>query len=97
MSDPEAMDAQARARDEALQAKGGVSPPLAVLADARIAEVPIRGSEYVCPSCEKEIPLRRQIRLAKPPKYEDALNDVLKCPWCNFLFSPKVTATVVSR
>lgn len=91
------MDATAAAADAALQAVGGVSPRLELLSDARHADTPIRGSEYVCPSCENPIPTRKQIRLAKPAKYEDALNDVLKCPTCNFIFSPRNIATVVSR
>ena len=51
--------------------------------------------EYRCPACERSIPTRKQIRLAKPAKYDHLLNDVLKCPWCNFLFAPKVNAAVV--
>ncbi len=54
--------------------------------------------EYRCPACERSIPTRKQIRLAKPAKYDHLLNDVHKCPWCNFIFSPKVTtATLLTR
>lgn len=68
------------------------------LVDDRAREVPIPyggGSEYLCPACEQHIPTRRQIRLSKPAKYETTLHDVLKCCYCNFIFSPKSTATVV--
>lgn len=53
------------------------------------------GSEYVCPACEQAIPTRKQIRLAKPKKYEAVLADCLKCPFCNFIFAPKEEAIVL--
>jgi hypothetical protein len=62
---------------------------------ARQVPVPSGSSEYQCPSCEEHIPTRRQIRMAKPANWETRLNDVLKCPFCNFIFSPRSTATVV--
>ncbi len=68
------------------------------LADEHARRVPIPyggGSEYTCPSCESAIPTRRQIRLAKPAAWETRLNDILKCPFCNFLFSPRSEATVM--
>lgn len=36
--------------------------------------------EYLCPACEQRIPTRMQVRLAKPARYAERLNDVLKCP-----------------
>lgn len=68
-----------------------------VLADqARRVQVPYGGgSEYVCPNCERAIPTRKQIRLAKPAKHEHVLNDVLRCPFCQFIFSPRSEATVL--
>jgi hypothetical protein len=66
--------------------------------DAREVPIPFGGgSEYTCPSCEQTIPTRKQIRLAKPAKFEHLLNDILKCPFCNFLFSPRSTATVIRK
>ena len=53
------------------------------------------GSEYLCPACETAIPTRRQIRLNKPAKYEALLNDLQKCPFCNFIFSWRSEATVL--
>ena len=66
--------------------------------DEGAREVPIPfggGAEYTCPACEQGIPTRRQIRMAKPAKYEHVLNDLFKCPFCNFIFSPKSRATVL--
>ena len=83
---------------------------LSLVEGAREVPVPYGGgSEYVCPSCERPIPNRLQVRMAKPPKYEAVLNDVLKCPLpavgpfakdgarCGFIFSPKATALVLRR
>ena len=69
------------------------------LADDRARRVPIpQGhSEYTCPSCEASIPTRRQIRMAKPANWETRLHDVLKCPFCNFIFSPRSEAIVVRQ
>ena len=69
------------------------------LADDRAREVPIPhgAAEYTCPACEVPIPTRRQIRMAKPAKFETQLHDILKCPFCNFIFSPKSSATVVRQ
>jgi hypothetical protein len=64
---------------------------------ARDVPVPYGSAEYKCPSCEQSIPTRKQIRLAKPAKYEHALNDILKCPYCFFLFSPRSKATVLRQ
>lgn len=81
----------------ATDVQGTPAEALALLEEAREVPVPYQGSDYVCPSCEQPIPTRKQIRMAKPAKYEHALHDVLKCPWCNFIFSPRQTATVLSK
>jgi DNA-directed RNA polymerase subunit RPC12/RpoP len=70
-------------------------PTIAGYPDAEEVSVPHQGNEYICPSCERAIPTRKQIRLAKPAKYQGALWDVLKCPYCNFLFAPKDRAIVI--
>jgi protein-disulfide isomerase len=78
-------------------------PPVSVepVSDLELTEtakritLPYPEPEYRCPACERSIPTRKQIRMAKPAKYDHVLNDVLKCPWCNFIFSPRVTAAVV--
>lgn len=76
--------------------KGRPVSELALLDRARTTPIPSGGgSEYVCPMCEQSIPTRKQIRLAKPKKYETVLNDVFKCPFDNFIFSPKEEAVVV--
>ena len=49
--------------------------------------VPYSGSEYSCPNCERKIPTRKQMNMAKPAKYAHMLNDIQRCPWCSFLFS----------
>lgn len=77
--------------------EGAATGELALLDEAREVPVPFNGSEYVCPSCEQAIPTRRQIRMSKPARWEQALNDVFKCPFCNFVFSPKLTAHVIRQ
>lgn len=77
--------------------EGSPVSELALLGDAREVPITHQGDMYVCPSCEAPIPTRKQIRLSKPARYEGALNDVLKCPFCNFLFSPKATAIVLRQ
>lgn len=58
--------------------------------------VPYPRRTYQCPECLKDIPTRAQIRLAKPAQHEHELADVMKCPYCNFIFAPKpMTATVL--
>lgn len=68
-----------------------------LLEEAREVPVPYQGSDYICPSCEQPIPTRKQIRMAKPPRWEHALNQIFKCPYCNFIFSPRLTARVISQ
>jgi hypothetical protein len=82
---------------EARIREGSPESELALLEDARIIPVPYEGSLYTCPMCEKKIPTRLQIRLAKPPRFETLLNDILKCPYCKFIFSPRTTAVVLRR
>jgi hypothetical protein len=74
-----------------------ISAELGLAEEARIVPVPTSGNEYVCPNCERPIPTRKQVRLAKPAKYEGVLNDVFKCPFDNFIFSPKSTAVVLMK
>lgn len=52
------------------------------------------GNDYVCPNCQRLLPPRRTMFLSKPPMYVHVLNDVIKCSWCKFIFSPK-QATVL--
>lgn len=49
--------------------------------------VPYRGNEYICPQCRSVIPTRKLILMAKPPRFAHLLNDIIKCCYCNFLFS----------
>lgn len=77
--------------------EGAPESELALLEDARIIPVPFDGIEYTCPDCERKIPTRIQIRMAKPARFESALNDILKCPYCKFIFSPRTTAIVLRR
>lgn len=70
---------------------------LGQLEGAHQVPVTASGNEYRCPACENPIPTRKQIRLSKPAKYEGALNDIFKCPTCNFLFSPRNIATVLRQ
>jgi hypothetical protein len=68
-----------------------------MLEHVREVQLPYGGDDYVCPGCQSRIPTRKQIRLSKPARWEHLLNDVLKCPFCNFIFSPKTqTARVIS-
>lgn len=53
--------------------------------------------EFTCPACERGIPTRKQIRMAMPAKYEHMLNQCFKCPWCNFIFSPRRPDGVLIR
>lgn len=52
-------------------------------------EPPLSGNRYVCPNCCKAIPTRQLVTLAKPPRFQHLLNDIIKCPHCNFMFSYK--------
>lgn len=67
------------------------------LVEATRITIPYPTKEYICPECKRSIPTRKQIRLAKPAQYAHTLNDVLKCPYCTFLFSPKPTQATVLR
>lgn len=70
---------------------------LTLLEQVRDVPIPFPKKDYLCPSCEQPIPTRRQIRFGKPPRFEHLLNDVQKCPWCNYLFSyATVTAHVIT-
>jgi len=62
-------------------------------------EVPVsyKGTEYICPSCEKAIPTRKQINMSKPPKYASQLNDIIKCCFCSFVFSYSTRAVVLRK
>jgi hypothetical protein len=62
---------------------------------AREISVPYSGTEYTCPSCEMKIPTRKQRPMSKPAKYAHMLNDVLKCPYCSFVFSYRLRAVVL--
>lgn len=55
------------------------------------------GKDYLCPQCEQLIPTRKQRLLAKPAKFANVLNDIHRCPHCQFIFSPKSDALVVSQ
>ena len=33
--------------------------------------------------------------LGKPPKYANSLNDIIRCPLCGYIFSPRSEATVL--
>jgi hypothetical protein len=61
----------------------------ALLTDVQTFPVPYPRDNYLCPQCETEIPTRKQQRLNIPAKYEHELNQVFKCPFCNFIFSPR--------
>lgn len=76
--------------------EGSPVSELAMREDVRQVAVPFPRAQYQCPSCEAEIPTRKQIRLAKPAKFESELNDILKCPYCAFIFSPKANAFVMT-
>jgi hypothetical protein len=77
--------------------EGATTGELALLDRVREVQIPYSGDEYVCPSCSLSIPTRKQIRLSKPARWEQALNDVFKCPFCNYIFSPRtMTAHVVT-
>lgn len=65
--------------------------------DAREIPVPYSGSEYLCPNCEQHIPTRKQINLSKPAKYAHTLNEIMKCPFCSFIFSYRSRAVVLAR
>lgn len=75
--------------------EGAEVSELALLEEVREVPVPYNGHEYVCPSCEQPIPTRKQIRLSKPARWENSLNDVFRCCFCGFVFSPKLTAHVL--
>jgi hypothetical protein len=64
---------------------------------AREVAVPYAGSEYLCPNCEQHIPTRKQINLSRPAKYAHVLNEIMKCPFCMFIFSYRSRAVVYSR
>ncbi len=51
------------------------------------AAVPFVGNEYVCPNCHGIIPTRLLRTLNKPPQYAHLLNDVIRCAFCDFVFS----------
>ena len=53
--------------------------------------------EFTCPSCERTIPTRKQIRMAVPAKWEHLLNQCFKCPYCNFIWSPRRIEAQVFR
>jgi hypothetical protein len=48
---------------------------------------PFRGNEYICPNCRAVIPTRKIVLMAKPPRFAHLLNDIIRCCYCNFLFS----------
>lgn len=50
--------------------------------------VPVYNNRYVCPFCERIIPLARVSMIAKPPKYSNVLNDIVRCGLCGKHFSP---------
>jgi len=79
------------------ESEGTQTSELVLVDGVREIAVPFAGSEYVCPECEASIPTRKQIRMAKPTKYEGQLNDVMKCPFCNFIFSPRQVAHVLRQ
>jgi hypothetical protein len=72
---------------------------ITLLEEAREVPIPFNGNEYICPApdCGRPIPTRKQQRLSKPARYEQSLNDVFKCPWCNFIFSPRSVAHVIRQ
>lgn len=73
-----------------------VASELTLAEGATTVAVPYTGgSEYVCPNCEQKIPNRRLVYLSKPPKFANALNDIVKCCWCRFHFSPRSEATIL--
>lgn len=69
----------------------------AATVDETTVTVPYPHREYICPDCERPIPIDQQQRLAKPAAFEDDLNDVLKCPWCKCIFSPRPAERSVLR
>lgn len=60
-------------------------PRVSIPADAE--PTPYRGNEYVCPNCRSVIPTRKIALMAKPPRFAHLLNDIIRCCYCNFLFS----------
>jgi len=76
--------------------RGVYASELSLADRATEVSVPYQGgSEYTCPNCEQQIPTRKQINLAKPAKYAHILNDILKCPFCSFVFSYRSRAVVL--
>lgn len=65
--------------------------------NAREISIPYPGDEYTCPNCEAMIPTRKQRTLSKPAKYSHMLNDVMKCPFCSFVFSYRMRAVVLQE
>lgn len=61
--------------------------------------IPYPRDEFMCPSptCGRSIELRKQIILAKPARFAHELNDVLKCPYCGIIFSPRIQYARVMR
>lgn len=55
------------------------------------------GRDYLCPQCERLIPTRKQRLYAKPAKFAHVLNDIIRCPHCEFIFSPKADALAFSQ
>lgn len=80
-----------------------VSPPAAaidvsILDDIQQVATPYPRPDYICPACEKPIPTHMQRRMNVPAKYEHELNQCFRCPFCRFVFSPKVgTVTLIKR
>lgn len=68
-----------RARQQELFDARRIAPPDGV--------TPYVGNEYVCPNCNGVIPTRLLRTLNKPPRYAHLLNDVIRCCFCDFVFS----------
>lgn len=56
---------------------------------------PSIGNQWFCPNCEQAIPPLRVQFLGKPPKYQHALHDIIRCPFCKFCFAPVSEALVL--
>lgn len=70
------------------------APPKQVL-DPDAPPVLFVGNEYVCPNCRAIIPTRKIVLMAKPPRFAHLLNDVIRCCYCNFIWSPDPMRTSI--
>jgi hypothetical protein len=51
--------------------------------------VPVYQNRWVCPFCERIIPIRLSSMITKPPNWAELLNDIIRCGMCGKHFSPR--------